>query len=1136
MPGYERIDDLFDNPAILKQVAAINEALDSIMENLKRMIELGKQVGLGKGLSESQQALAEARAEIEKLRKEREELINQEKRLKNAALEAANRQREQAQLQRQNTQALLDEQRVQQANIRTERLSHQQSITAIYDQIRGRRQSRNSIDAEAGSLNQLRAFLRRATEQFDAMGAAERDSVRGRALLSYIQDINAQVLQLEMATGRNQRNVGNYTESVKKAFASVGDVLGGLGLTFGAAEIAKKIFDTTVEINGLYTALHAVSGSQEEFITNQTYLSQVSDRLGLSLTDTTKTFTSFYTAATKSGLAAKTARTIFTDVAEATSTLHLSQEDTNGVLLAFSQILGKGKVQAEELRGQIGERIPGAFKIAADSIGVTEQKLGDMLQKGQLIASDFLPKFAQGLKDAFGNDNRVETLQGAINRLSNAFTSMVSDNSSGLSTFFKFLIDGFTNVLKSVDNLTSGISYVIQKMVDPKLGGEFLNTKLIKETADAIAAVDANGKKLVGLDELLTKSSNIGKNMAILKNRIIGVNDEIKDLEKRGDTKGITSDARALSKLKDELTDLNNQLDLANRTKIAYNVEIQARLPGGEDLNARKAATELTQAQLDKLSKQREEEAKAKFEDVKFEIQTRLDADKAIFEDIKQTYFKRLQAAQDYKNQKDKLDKLEADSDRKQVEEQVGRGRASAIRIGTIDKKLKKDLQQNELEYIKIANKIDDDAAANSAKRAKAEYQTQVETINQTKNSRLAALQSYYDDELAVANDAHAKGKISDKEYQKYLADSKRYYEYEKVKIANDAAIQEVEAELVAAEKILDIQKGLGVDTIAQENELKKIREKLSDLRAKDVDTDVKYTIDAEKAKTDAEKAAAAEREALRKKEIEGVKKLASAAIESITSLFSSYYESQKAAVEQQMSDLDAATQAQVDAVNASTASEEDKARQTAIINAKAAVQKQALTNKEKQIELSQARFEKAKSIASIIQNTAVAVTKVIPNPILMALAAAAGAIELGTVLATPLPKYELGTDFHPGGAMMVNDGGKLEVIKTPDGQVGIAKGWNAIVEAPRGTQVFPSIPDYMAEHGHGLLKSLDLPTPKPQDGGGISKMDIAAIERAIAKDRVDIKIINTFGGLQASMKKGASYTQFVNREIHFGA
>lgn len=96
-------------------------------------------------------------------------------------------------------------------------------------------------------------------------------------------------------------------------------------------------------------------------------------------------------------------------------------------------MISKGKVQAEELRGQLGERLPGAFNLAAKAMGFTTAQLDDMLKKGQVTAEDMLPKLAAVLKDEFGPaaEQAVQGAQGAVNRLStewNLFKATVMDN------------------------------------------------------------------------------------------------------------------------------------------------------------------------------------------------------------------------------------------------------------------------------------------------------------------------------------------------------------------------------------------------------------------------------------------------------------------------------------------------------------------------------------------------------------------------------------------------------------------------------------------------------------------------------------------------------------------------------------
>jgi tape measure domain-containing protein len=231
----------------------------------------------------------------------------------------------------------------------------------------------------------------------------------------------------------------------------------------GAAAVmnaAQKAFSDTVRVDSLEAALRSVSRTEEEFNVNTNFLINLTNRLGLELLDTTQAFKNFYAAGTQAGLTADQTRQIFESAAAASANLKLSQQDTNGVLLAFGQIVSKGKVQAEELRGQIGERIPGAFSIAARAIGVTQQQLDKMLSNGEVIATEFLPKFAAELKKTFGGDStkNVEGLQASINRLKNRFTELIQDNQAGLTSIFSLLINGAGVLIRLLPLLVAGLA------------------------------------------------------------------------------------------------------------------------------------------------------------------------------------------------------------------------------------------------------------------------------------------------------------------------------------------------------------------------------------------------------------------------------------------------------------------------------------------------------------------------------------------------------------------------------------------------------------------------------------------------------------------------------------------------------
>jgi tape measure domain-containing protein len=98
----------------------------------------------------------------------------------------------------------------------------------------------------------------------------------------------------------------------------------------------------------------------------------------------------------------KQTQAIFTSVAQASTVLGMKADETKGSLLALAQMASKGTVSAEELRGQLVERLPGAFGIAARAMKVSQQELGKMLEGGKIMAADFLPKFAAEMKRCTG--------------------------------------------------------------------------------------------------------------------------------------------------------------------------------------------------------------------------------------------------------------------------------------------------------------------------------------------------------------------------------------------------------------------------------------------------------------------------------------------------------------------------------------------------------------------------------------------------------------------------------------------------------------------------------------------------------------------------------------------------------------
>ena len=205
-------------------------------------------------------------------------------------------------------------------------------------------------------------------------------------------------------------------------------------MAIGAAAIyaGKACFDASLQMDRLVKSYTTIEGSTSGAVSQLDYIYEISNKLGLEFQSTAEAAKGFFAAGKGSALQ-KDLNGIFEGVSQAGAALSLSTEQMDGVFLALGQMISKGKVQAEELRGQLGERLPGAFNLAARAMGVTTAQLDDMLKKGQVTAEDMLPKLAAVLKDEFGPaaEHASQGAQGAVNRLStewNLFKATVMDN------------------------------------------------------------------------------------------------------------------------------------------------------------------------------------------------------------------------------------------------------------------------------------------------------------------------------------------------------------------------------------------------------------------------------------------------------------------------------------------------------------------------------------------------------------------------------------------------------------------------------------------------------------------------------------------------------------------------------------
>ena len=195
-------------------------------------------------------------------------------------------------------------------------------------------------------------------------------------------------------------------------------------LAFGG----KAALDAALQADRLSKAYTTITGSSSAAQAQLGYLYDVSNRLGLQFQSTAEAAKTFF-AAGKGTTLEKDMNAVFEAVSSAGSALSLSTDDMHGAFIALGQMISKGKVQAEELRGQLGERLPGAFQLAAKAMNMTTAQLDKFMADGKLTAEELLPKLAKVMQEDFGAaaEAAANGLQGQLNRLSTEWTRLKAE-------------------------------------------------------------------------------------------------------------------------------------------------------------------------------------------------------------------------------------------------------------------------------------------------------------------------------------------------------------------------------------------------------------------------------------------------------------------------------------------------------------------------------------------------------------------------------------------------------------------------------------------------------------------------------------------------------------------------------------
>lgn len=1125
----------FLSPNALAELKKASEIVDALALKIEKISNFKAPTTPGGVNSASKQIIDDLKAQEAQLKAINAELIREEK-LKQQVLATETKQANAtkaniAQREAQRKASLAQQQSDEKAARAAERSAlANQRLNDAYGQLNKRRNEaartlQNLIASETAS----NAEIRKAQREFDIL--------------------NGKVKKADQAVGNFSRNVGNY----KTALSGATQLMGAFGIATGlylAVDIAKNIYETTKQLQSLDLALKMVSETQEIYGSNTNFVKSLSEKWGIEIKGLTEQFTQFYVNA-KGKLSETDIKTTFEGIAKAGSLMGISIDKQNDAFYAFNQMLSKGTVQAEELKKQLGNALPGAIKAATmayqelhPNLKVTEQMMLDQMKAGKLVSNEMVPAIIRAYQKLYGIENvtGIDTLISKQNRLANSWTEMVAAMSvSNSLTVAGRALAGMTNIAQGLLNVLTKILSTQEQInkramtTDYTVGQEQVASDIktfggaTKESqityAKELLKSDIEEynflvKKYNKLNKELGESNfpmfqynlkaeieNVSKSMGYFQGRINALRENINPKVSTSTT-GKGSDDIATKRQRERIRLNYEEVESLYNLRIARLKELQVlqkEITDNQDspdytrLEARKEYSRLAVEILDEQYKKEKALYKLKYkEDLDKANEIYLKNKKNGFDDVQnnEEWAKAIKDINDRYNNETELANINHSRAWKTLMYEDADFNEK-IRKATFEKeeKLRKQTIEDINNLNDAINKSEQEKNLNVSNNEKLTLKTRQQAFQEYQH--LALLQ------LQIEKQRETTGKETPA--QLYLLNLK----YKSLA----EAINGLESPLdIANEKMKEFLDNATFETI------NKGLEDLGISSAKiflDLDINGQSTFDKllEGAKTFEEQMALT---------FQVVGDIYQDISNKMFEESNKRFENQKANLEKEKE------------IALAFAGDSD--------TAKAEIERQA-EERRKQIARREFKAKKEQAIFNIAIDTSQAIMSTyaklgfpagLPLAIIMG---ALGLAQVALVNSQQIPAYKEGTENHSGGMMLVNDGSGSnykETIQTPDGKIYQPKERNVLMNAPKGTKVFTHEQWKNNLDNMLLSNNINYSMPIINNNSALTESQVDRIVNTIANKQEAILNIDK-NGWNTSIRNGHSTKQILNNQVTFG-
>ncbi|MEH5921479.1 tape measure protein, partial [Escherichia coli] len=273
--------------------------------------------------------------------------------------------------------------------------------------------------SKLGDINPLMAKMFKA--QFYALSskAGNIGSEKFNAELAKLNQSLRETLN-KLRSQTKATSINNTSDAFNNLASNAIKLSGAFYSVMGALNAYKAIMNAGLKRDSAQRAAKFVLGDKASEA--ETFIRGLADKTGLNISEGLSSYAKF-AAGAQGSMSQEQTQELFGNATAMSRLMGLSNDELNGILKAFEQMASKGKIQAEELRGQLGDRMAGAFKLFAEALGMTTDQLDKAMKDGKVLSADTLPKVAKQMglmiDKAGGWAEVAKSTQTAVGKLAN---------------------------------------------------------------------------------------------------------------------------------------------------------------------------------------------------------------------------------------------------------------------------------------------------------------------------------------------------------------------------------------------------------------------------------------------------------------------------------------------------------------------------------------------------------------------------------------------------------------------------------------------------------------------------------------------------------------------------------------------